>query len=195
MKRFAANVLLIGALCVGAAGLFSPLLSVSLPPLISIAFADDDSRTLEERRMERGYILRENAKDNAREGLGYEPVPPGLNVRNIDYFTLSQQIRRLGAMVRELSATMDPAAIIPPSGRTLIPGGDALAIHGPEGPTTRSVKLILEYRLLLAGNPRLVVGDVSDDGTAVHAHVVTRDGSLVEAYRIDKKSGAWEPVR
>ena len=67
--------------------------------------------------------------------------------------------------------------------------------YGPDGPTEKSVRLILEYRLMVAGNPRLKVGSVADKGDAVHATVVTPDGSLVEEYDVSKATGAWAPVR
>ena len=48
---------------------------------------------------------------------------------------------------------------------------------------------------MVVGNPRLKVGEIRDEGDAVHADVVTVDGSLVDTYRIDKNTGTWEPLR
>ena len=68
-------------------------------------------------------------------------------------------------------------------------------LYGPNGPTERSVRLILEYRLMVAGNRRLTVGKIKDQGNEITAEVITVDGSLVEKYTIDKYVGEWKPVR
>ena len=54
---------------------------------------------------------------------------------------------------------------------------------------------MLEYRLMVLGNPRLAVGAVTDQGATIVARVVTPDGSLVEKFEIDKESGVWTPAR
>lgn len=80
-----------------------------------------------------------------------------------------------------------------------VPGGAPLAsvssVYGPDGPTKKSVRLLLEYRLMVAGNPRLKIGEIVDHGDRVTAQVVTTDGSLVDEYVVDKKTGVWRPVR
>ena len=50
-------------------------------------------------------------------------------------------------------------------------------MYGPGGPTRKSVRLLLEYRLMVAGNPRLTVGVVRDDGDKVIAQVTTAGGA------------------
>ena len=48
---------------------------------------------------------------------------------------------------------------------------------------------------MVAGNPRLRVGEVTAKDAAIIARVVTVDGSLVEEYAVDKRTGLWNPVR
>lgn len=69
------------------------------------------------------------------------------------------------------------------------------AIYGPDGPTVRSVKALLEYRLVVVGNPRLEAGKLTEDENGVVAEIVTKDGSLVEKCFIDKRTGLWKPER
>ena len=45
------------------------------------------------------------------------------------------------------------------------------------------------------GYHRLTVGEVTEDSERVLAKVVTKDGSLVDAYSIDKKTGTWRAER
>ena len=70
----------------------------------------------------------------------------------------------------------------------------SLNSYGPDGPTVKSVRLIAEYQLMKNGNKRLKLGEVKDVGDALTLDIVTLDGSLVEKYRIDKKTGDWLPV-
>lgn len=162
------------------------------------AAGDAGAKTRQERQHERANILRERAKENASRDLGYPDVvePEHPFDRHVDYYALGQAIQRLGAMIQRLA---NPAGAAPPA-TGLGPGGpdrppDVAGVYGPDGPTVKSVRLLLEYRLLVAGNPRLAVGKVADAGDGIVAEVVTADGSLVERYSIDKKSGAWTPVR
>lgn len=156
--------------------------------------ADDSNRTLQADQ------LRLQAKQRAERKLGY-PDAYDLTVgpadRRKDFIALSAQISRLADVVRALGEMVDRPA--EPGVLNLgLPGGalaDPVAAYGPEGPTARSVRLILEYRLLVAGNSRLDVGKVTETGSAVMAEVMTKDGSLVETYAVDKKTGAWKPVR
>ncbi len=178
-----------------AAGILAATVAVSWP----VAPAGAGAETRQERQHERADALRERAKDNARRNLGYRDVqdPEHGFDRNVDFYSLGQQIKRLGAMIQRLA---DPAAAQVPPLAKLGTGGpdqplDVAGIYGPDGPTVKSVRLLLEYRLLVAGNPRLTVGKVADTGDGIIAEVVTADGSLVEKYAVDKKSGAWSPVR
>jgi hypothetical protein len=155
-----------------------------------------------ERKQERADKIRERAKAGARVDLGYEDVFPSLRRDDYDPYLLSQQIARLAAMIRQLA---DVAASRPPGGlpltappglRPTVEGDEIATTYGPKGPTVESVKLLLDYYLMVAGNPRLAAGRVRDAGDAVHAQVVTKDGgAVVEEYAVNKKSGVWVPVR
>ena len=176
---------------------FVGLISATVWPCSAYA-ADSSAKTPEERHHERGNILREQSKYRAQSHLGYENVVSDLYYnRNIDFFSLGEQIKRLGALLQQVPPPAQAARAQPliPS----MPHGsgpmDVKAVYGPEGPTEKSVRLILEYRLVVTGNPRLKVGSVKDTGKSVSARIVTKDGSVVEEYSVDKKTGVWAPVR
>jgi len=59
-------------------------------------------------------------------------------------------------------------------------------------PDVDSVREILEEDLAWHGNPRLKLGEVTeqDDDTIV-AEIVTQDGSLVQRFEIDRRTGLW----
>ena len=165
-----------------------------------------EHKTFEERRNERGNILRERAKENARAPLPYENVYGPEYDRRYDFYSIGQQIARLAALMQRFAdaagAARAPGFVpVPPpawagvAGSLAAPGADVAGVYGPDGPTGKSVRLLLEYRLMVAGNPRLRVGAVKENADKVTASVVTADGSLVEEYTIDKKSGIWTPVR
>ncbi len=62
-----------------------------------------EHETFEQRRHERGEILRERAKENARAPLRYENVyGPGYDRRQ-DFYFLGRQIARLAARVQRLA--------------------------------------------------------------------------------------------
>jgi len=107
-----------------------------------------------------------------------------------------QALRAAETQRQQATAAVRP--VVPPAPGISTLGeaqSGATAIYGPEGPTERSVRLLLEYRLMVTGNPRLRIGKIADDGTSVTAQVVTAEGSLVEEYGIDKKTGVWRPIR
>jgi len=171
---------------------------------------DTGKRTVEERRQEKAYALRENAKQNAQRNLGYGFVYPQEHDREIDFYYVGMQIERLGALMQQwadVSRARQTRKVIPgpplglagPAEAGLLPDKsvhpDVAGIYGPAGPTSKSVRLILEYRLMVAGNPRLKVGAVKEEDERILAEVVTIDGSLVDQYAIDKKSGVWVPIR
>ena len=166
--------------------------------------------TFEERQRERADALRERAAARAEARLGYEDAIPSARSRQIDFYALSQQISRLSVLVQRLATSMDAReqqGFIPTAPAVLAgtgslgaqpPGAGATgvrAVYGPDGPTEKSVRLLLDYRLLVLGNPRLAVGTITDEGATIVARVVTPDGSLVEKFKIDKESGVWTPVR
>lgn len=190
------------AACLSAAALAGWLACIP-----ATAAADDKSPA--ERRQERADKIRERAKTSARINLGYEDVFPSLTRDYYDPYMLSQQVARLTALVRRLA---DTTAALPPAGvplaaspygpgsllgsRLAAEGDDVAAIYGPKGPTEESVKLLLDYYLMVAGNPRLAAGPVRDTGETVIARIVTKEGNaLVEEYAVDKKTGVWVPMR
>ena len=153
--------------------------------------AAEDSPT----RTEKADTLRRAQEGKAERRVGYPNVQDLVISRppdTIDFYALSQQIARLGAYLQMLAQPLAPPA--PPG--LAVPGApDAGGMYGPHGPTAKSVRLILEYRLMVAGNPRLAVGQVREEADVVIAQVVTTDGALVEEYTVDKKSGVWTPIR
>ena len=154
------------------------------------AVADSSSsktKTLKERHHDRAQDLREQSTSRARSKLGYEDVQqeePQFN-RPVDFHALGIQIQRLGHMIQRLA---DPAG-------AGLSGAGTRGAFGPDGPTKKSVRVFLEYRLMVSGNPRLKVGPVRDQGKMIRAEVVTQTGSVVEIYNIDKSSGIMTPVR
>lgn len=180
--RFKLSVCCVFALAIGA------LVLVGGP-----AAADKSKiESLKERQHIRANVLREQSKARAKAQLERETFPPDDSDfdRDIDFFTLGQQIKRLGALIQRLA---DPAQAGPgPGGIPGLPGSGA---YGPDGPTEKTVRVVLDYRLMTAGNPRLKAGSVKDAGNRIIAQVVTVDGSLVEEYAVDKKTGVWRSVR
>ncbi len=165
-----------------------------------------EHKTFEERRNERANTLRERAKENARAPLPYENVYGPEYDRRYDFYSIGQQIARLAALMQrfaDAAGTAQAPGFVPapppawagPAGSLSGRGPGVAGVYGPDGPTGKSVRLLLEYRLMVAGNPRLRVGAVKETDDRVVASVVTADGSLVEEYTIDKKSGVWTPMR
>lgn len=60
--------------------------------------------------------------------------------------------------------------------------------------TEADVKKSLEARLRWMGNDRLKVGKVATKDDSIVADVVTKDGSLVDRYAVDPKTGVWQRV-
>ena len=129
--------------------------------------------------------------------MGYEQVglpddPDQLRGGLEDFGAL---ISRLGATIQRLEAERRAAASRLPKIPGLPAGGGQKGhlskTYGPHGPTVKSVKTLLAYRLVTLGNPNLMVGKVIDRGDHVFATITTREKSLVAAYVIDKKSGRW----
>jgi len=154
----------------------------------------------DETKLKEAESLRKAAESKAESKLGRPDAIDliiGGRDRDVDYYSLGRQISRLAAFMRAFGQTLDPAtsAGLGIVGGAAPPAGDTRAVYGPGGPTEKSVRLILEYRLMVTGNPRLAIGKITEDAERVVAEVVTADGSLVETYAIDKKTGAWRPVR
>jgi hypothetical protein len=175
------------------------------------ARADSEgSKSANERHHQRADRLRERAQARTRSRLGHAPAFGSVTTVDPDYYyALTLQIKRLAGMVQTLRHAEARRAR---SGDGFQPGvpnalglgsptsaavakANIQAIYGPEGPTEKSVRLLLEYRLLVAGNLRLRVGKITDEDAIVTAQVVTAEGPLVEEFAVDKKTGIWKPVR
>lgn len=140
------------------------------------------------------------------------PLPHFEPKSDKDYDALSAQIQQLSQLIHAMQDSEPKPTISPASNPLLTPlsissvppetvaaGATAMsrltATYGPGGVTVDSVSLVLDYRLLLTGNPHLRAGDIRDGAADIHATVVTANGSKVEEFRIDKTSGEWFPVR
>ena len=163
----------------------------------SVSVADDESD-----HQTRANELRQASQARAAAKLGYSEIynPNENNNRHVDYFTLSRTIQRLAIIVEELERSSRQtdqrlAHTIPSFPQRPMMPNELLHVYGPNGPDERSVTLLLEYQLLVGGNPRLKIGKVVDHGESISATVITIGGSLVEEYRVNKQRGNWQPVR
>lgn len=156
----------------------------------------------------RQQAVRKAARSLGHETLYQDEFPP-----SYDYLTLSYQISRLSALINDLNKNMAgtssqaasrPAESLPdlsaPGILKLAPfrtiGRDQMReIYGPQGVTKKAVQLLLEYRLMLMDNPRLIIGGIEEENEQITARIITTDHSTVEEYRIDKESGQWTPIR
>ena len=58
------------------------------------------------------------------------------------------------------------------------------------------VKSSFERHLAMRGNPNLKVGEIAEkDENTITAEIVTKDGSLVRGFEIDRKTGQRRPVK
>ena len=125
----------------------------------------------------------------------------------IDLNAIKEHLRRLGEAISraldEAARSVDPKSGGTPPGDGGLGGlapdvrpGELRDVYGPGGPTVRSVKALLQYRLVLLGNQRLKAGRIYERDKRIIAEVVTaREGALVARYMIDKTTGAWVPER
>jgi hypothetical protein len=127
-----------------------------------------------------------------------KPAPPA---GDIDVEALKEQMRKIGEIIREAIQSATKDAGDPGNGGLggLAPKANehnVRSIYGPEGPTARSVKALLDYRLVLLGNPRLKAGQVYEkDGWIVTEVVTAKEEALVARYLVNKTTGAWVPER
>jgi hypothetical protein len=132
-----------------------------------------------------------------------EPAPSG----KIDLNALKEQIRRLGEVFRKAmdeaarSVESRPRNASPRGGGISgvapnVRRGDLRAVYGPDGPTLRSVKALLQYRLVLSGNKRLTAGRVFERDKRIIAEILTiKEKALVARYMVNKTTGEWVPER
>lgn len=176
-------------------GLVGVMLAVAVGFVLTPAWAQTRSDEAETQRL--------NVESKAESKIGYPNVYDlyvGGSNAPADYYALSQQIVRLAAFLQAYGQSLEsvgPAGVPGPSlPDPLIGTGTGLkALYGPEGPTAATVRVFLEYRLMVVGNPRLKVGPVHEDADTVFAKIVTTDNSLVEEYAVDKNTGQWKPLR
>lgn len=155
-------------------------------------------QSLEERNFERADYYRERAQYNAQSNLDYPFIPYQTGRSgSIDYVALTHQIQVLAAQLQALAseaARLERQNVSAPGLELPIADGSG-GTYGPEGPTEKSVSVLLEYRLMVSGNPRLKVGPVSDEGEKIRAKIVTAEGAVVDEYLVNKADGVWSPVR
>lgn len=149
------------------------------------------------RNFERADYYRERSQYNAQSNLDYPFIPYQTGrSESIDYVALTHQIQVLAAQLQALAAD---AARLEQEQNNVIPGlelpNSGRGTFGPDGPTEKSVGVLLEYKLMVSGNPRLQVGAIEDAGENIRAQIVTEDGALVDEYLVNKKNGVWSPIR
>ncbi len=154
-------------------------------------------QNLDERHFERADYYRERAQYNAQSNLDYPFIPYQTGRSgSIDYVALTHQIQVLAAQLQALAAEaarLEQANNVTPG--LELPSSGEQGAYGPDGPTEKSVGVLLEYRLMVSGNPRLKVGAISDEGENIRAQIVTQEGAVVDEYLVNKENGVWSPVR
>ncbi len=75
-------------------------------------------------------------------------------------------------------------------------GGPAAALAADGEVTADEVQKMMEWRVTRRNNPNLKVGKVEvKDDSVITAQIVTKEGSLVREYEIDRKTGQMRPVQ
>lgn len=187
------------------------LIIMAFCPAFQVLADSTFSDSKEYKQHTRANDLREKAKANAKASIVRQDVyaqPRDDYNDELDY--LGYQINRLGKLIRALSKELNnqetyggsttvkvPPLISHPKNDAMVfpnasESSNQLAIYGPQGPTKKSVTLLMEYRLLVGGNPRLKLGKVEEEKDVIKAHIVTVDDSIVQTYIIDKTTGAWK---
>lgn len=156
-------------------------------------------QNVQERNFERADFYRERAKLNAQSNLDYPFIPYQTGRGNeIDYVGLTHQIQMLAAQLQAVAAEAAAKKRQEGSAPGLdlpVAAGAKEGTYGPDGPTEKSVGILLEYRLMVSGNPRLKVGPIKDEGENIRANIVTENGAVVDEYLVNKSNGVWSPVR
>ncbi len=180
---------------------YLPLIMVGSILVLALALPGgtqaNDAHVEDERDHEMANIIRERAVERSKRALQPEfYLYDDSQRREIDFYSLSQQIDRLGAVIRQMGdaaarakqSMQETSGVMP-----YVHPGNFHRLYGPQGPTVRSVKALLEHRLVVAGNPRVKAGRVISDAETVTAEVVTaKEGALVEKFSIDKSTGIWK---
>jgi len=156
--------------------------------------------------------LRIRSAERAGANIGYQPIYQERINSTVDYRALSDQIHRLGLLIRQIDRRLNNTETVLGENLTIITPflgrvglsteedtilGESFSIervYGPNGVTEKSVRLLLEYRLLLTGNPRLKVGKIAVNENHFTIQVVTQEQSVVEEYQVDRKNGKWTPA-
>ncbi len=154
-------------------------------------------------RSDEADAARAAAEAKAESKLGYPDVYDlyvGSSQTPADLYALSQQMARLAAFIKAYGENLETA--MEGSGASGLPdpllgvgGAGPQARYGPDGPTAETVRMFLDYRLMVVGNPRLKSGPISEDENNVYVQIVTTDNSLVEAYVVNKQTGHWVTQR
>lgn len=167
--------------------------------LIAVAVGFAVEPVWSQTRSDEAEAQRLNAETKAQSKIGYPNIYDlyvGGSNAPIDFNALSLQISRLAALMRAYGQSLgniSPHSNLPDS---LVGQGEGVqSLYGPGGPTVESVRVFLNYRLMVAGNSRLKVGPIREDAQSVYAKIVTTDNSLVEEYAVDKQTGQWKPLR
>ena len=124
---------------------------------------------------------------------------------SVDLNAIKEQLRRLGEVIRRAmddaarSFDSKPGGPAPRDGglgglAPKVRSGELRDVYGPGGPTVKSVRALLRYRLVLLGNQRLKAGRIYERDKRIIAEVVTtKEGALVTRYMINKATGVWVP--
>jgi len=183
------------------------MFNVAAHPFISTSQAEETSDFVRAEALRLQAKLDASADLKSDESLVYQ-FPRD---RRIDFLELSYQISRLGSLIQKTADLLSEAAdnsqgVVPKMPPLLTESGvvgktpDALtanqltSVYGPDGPNVKSVRFLLEYRLMLTGNPRLVIGKLTENDAKVIAQIVTVDGAVVEEYAVNKQTGFWKAI-
>lgn len=174
----------------------SPVLNFNSQPGYPAAIAAGPT----ESKADRADRLRKESRARSVTGIGYEVIgaPDDTKPYPMDYHALGSIISRLGTIIQQMDAAKSRSIKEGPHIPGLPGGGQETTslsrTYGPGGPTVKSVRALLSYRLVTLGNANLQVGTVKDHKAHIVATVVTRENSLVANYKVDKKTGIWRQV-